>query len=80
VVCPQSKIARQYYMKIMLLVSHRSEEYILKVIELNTFHQSSFIHMSSRRVVKLMSSRYDQVIICQIYLPKRYQLQHLRNW
>jgi hypothetical protein len=80
VVCPQSKIARQYYMKIMLLVSHRSEEDILKVIEPNTFDQSSFIHMSFRRVMKLMSSRYDQVIIYQIYLPKHYQLQHLRNW
>jgi hypothetical protein len=58
-VCPQSKIARQYYMKIMLLVLHKLDEDILKVIEPNTFHQSSFIHMSSRRVVKLMSSRYD---------------------
>jgi hypothetical protein len=79
VVCLQSKIARQYYMKIMLLVSHRSEEDILKVTEPNTFHQSSFIHMSSRRVVKLMSSIYDQVTICHIHLPKHYQLQHSRS-
>ena len=43
-VCPQSKIARQYYMKIMLLVSHKLEEDILKVIEPNTFHRNSFTH------------------------------------
>ena len=41
-VYPQSKIARQYYMKIMLLVSHKLEDDILKVIEPITFHQSSF--------------------------------------
>jgi len=41
-------------MKIMLLISHRSEEDTLKVIEQNAFHQNSFIHMSSRRVVILM--------------------------
>ena len=29
----------------------------------NTFHQNSFIHMSFRRMVKLMSSKYIQVII-----------------
>jgi hypothetical protein len=58
-VCLQSKIARQYYMKIMLFVSHRSDDDILMVIEPITFHQSSFIHMNSKRVVKLMSSRYD---------------------
>jgi hypothetical protein len=80
VVCLQSKIARQYYMKIMLLVSHKSGEDILKVTEPNTFHQSSFIHMSFRRVMKLMSSRYNQVTICQICLPKYYQLQHSRSW
>jgi hypothetical protein len=54
VVYPQSKIARQYYMKTMLLVSHKSEEDTLKVIEQNTFHRNSFIHMSSKRVVILM--------------------------
>ncbi|RVX04725.1 Retrovirus-related Pol polyprotein from transposon RE1 [Vitis vinifera] len=36
---------------------------ILKEIELNTFHQNSFIHMNSRRVVKLMCNKYAQVII-----------------
>jgi hypothetical protein len=59
VVCPQSKIARQYYMKIMLLVSYRLEKDILKVIEPNTFHRSAFTHMSFRRVMKSMSNRYD---------------------
>jgi hypothetical protein len=59
VVCLQSKIARQYYMKIMLLISHSSDKDILKVTQSNTFHQSSFIHMSLRIVVKLMSSKYD---------------------
>jgi hypothetical protein len=54
VVYSQLKIARQYYMKIMLLVSHKSYEDILKVIEQNTFHRNSFIHMNSRRVVILM--------------------------
>jgi hypothetical protein len=38
----------------MLLVSHRSEEDTLRAIEQNTFHQNSFIHMSSRRAVILM--------------------------
>jgi hypothetical protein len=60
---PQSKITRQYYMKTMLLVSLKSEEAILKVIESSIFHQNSFIHMSSRRAVTLMLSRYDQVKI-----------------
>ena len=31
---------------------HRLKEAILKVIELSTFHQNSFIHMSSKRMVK----------------------------
>jgi hypothetical protein len=59
VVYPQSKITRQYYMKIMLLVSHRLNDDILKVIEPNIFHRSSFTHISFKRVVKLMLSRYD---------------------
>jgi tryptophan synthase alpha subunit len=54
VVYPTSKIAQQYYMKIILLVSHTSEEDILKVIEQNTFHRNSFIHMSLSRLVILM--------------------------
>jgi hypothetical protein len=54
VVYPQSKIAQQYYMKIMLLESLRLEEDLLKVIEQNTFHRNSFIHTSSIRVVILM--------------------------
>jgi hypothetical protein len=76
---PQSNVAQQYYMKIILLVSLRSEEDRLKVTS-NTFHLSSFIQISFRRVVKLMLSKYDQVTICYIYLPKHYQLQHLRSW
>ena len=42
---------------------HKSKEVILKEIELNTFLQSSFIHMNSRRVVKSMSNKYAQMII-----------------
>jgi hypothetical protein len=61
--CLQSKEVRQYYMKTMLLVSLKLEEDISKVIELNTFHQNSFIHMSSKKAVILMSSRYAQVTI-----------------
>jgi len=41
-------------MTIILLVSHRSNDDTLKVIEQNTFHRNSFIHMSFRRVVILM--------------------------
>ena len=34
-----------------------------KEIEPNTFHQNFSIHMSFRIMVKLMSSKYDQVIV-----------------
>jgi tryptophan synthase alpha subunit len=43
---PQSNVAQKYYMKIILLVSLKSEEDILKVIASNTFHRSSFIQIS----------------------------------
>ena len=36
---------------------------ISREIEPSTFHQNSFIHTSSRRMVKLMSNKYAQVII-----------------
>jgi hypothetical protein len=55
------------------------EEEISKVIELNTFHQNSFIHMSSRRAVILMSSRYTQVTIWLTYSLSCYRLQHSRR-
>jgi hypothetical protein len=54
-------------MKTMLLVSLKSEEAILKVIEPSIFHLNSFIHMRSRRAVTLMLSKYDQVKIWQIF-------------
>ena len=38
-------------------------EVISKVIELNTFLQSSFIHMNSKRVVKLVFNKYGRVMI-----------------
>jgi len=59
----QSKKAPESYMKTMPLVLLRSGEDISKVIEPSIFHQNSFIHMSSKRTVKLMLSRYDQVTI-----------------
>lgn len=67
-------------MKIMLLISHKSNEAISKVIEPSIFCKNTFIHMSSRRVVILMSSKYDHVIIWWIYSLKHYQLQHLKSW
>ena len=60
---PLSKRTRQHYLKIMLHALHKSKEVISKDIELNTFLQSSFIHMNSRRVVKLMFNKYGLVII-----------------
>ena len=60
---PLSKITRQYYLKIIMHVLHKSNEATLKEIGLNIFHQNSFIHMSSIRLVKLMSNKYAQVII-----------------
>jgi hypothetical protein len=44
-------------MKIMLLVSHRLEDDILKVIEPNIFYRSSFTHISFKRVVKVQMIR-----------------------
>ena len=49
-------------------------------IETSILHQNSFIHMSSRRVAILMSSRYDYVIIWLICSLSHYQLQLLRRW
>ena len=56
-------LVRQHYLKIMLYALHKSNEVISKEIELNTFFQSSFIHINSRRVVTLMFNKYDEVII-----------------
>ena len=55
---PLSKIVQQHYLKIMMHALNKSKEVISKEIELNTFLQSSFIHMNSRRVVKLMFNKY----------------------
>ena len=63
----------------MLHASPKLGEAISKVTELNTFHQSSFTHMNFRGMVKLISSKYDQVTIWQTYSPNHYQLQHLRR-
>ena len=60
---PLSKTIQQNYLKIMSHALHKSNEVISKEIELNTFLQSSFIHMNSIRVVKLMFNKYAQVII-----------------
>ena len=58
-----SKTTGKYYLKIILYALHKSNEVISNEIELNTFLQSSFIHMNSRRVTKLMFNKYAQVII-----------------
>ena len=69
---PLSKTSQQYYLKTMLHALHKSKEVTSKEIEPNTFHQKFSIHMSFRRMVKLMSSKYDQVIIWQIYSQRHY--------
>ena len=46
-------------MKIMLLVSLKLEMVLSKVTEPSIFHKNSFIHMSFRRTVKLISSKYN---------------------
>ena len=53
-----SKTTWQHYLKIMPHALYKSNEFISKEIELNTFLQSSFIHMNSRRVVKSMFNKY----------------------
>ena len=58
-----SKTSQQYYLKTMLHALHKSNEVTSKEIEPNTFHQNFSIHMSFRIMVKLMSSKYDKVII-----------------
>ena len=42
---------------------HKSKEIISKEIERNASLQSSFTHMNSKRVVKLMFNKYAQVKI-----------------
>ena len=80
--CGLSSIIKvqRYYKKIMLLVSLKLEEDISRVIETSILHQNSFIHMSSKRVVILMSSRYDHMIIWLICSLSHYQLRLLRRW
>ena len=60
---PLSKTSQQYYLKTMLHELHKSKGVTSKEIGPNTFHQIFSIHMSFRRMVKLMSSKFDQVII-----------------
>ena len=60
---PLLKTVRQHYLKIILHALHGSKEVISKEIKINTFFQNSFIHMNSRRVVKLIFNKYAQVII-----------------
>ena len=76
---PMSKTSQQYYLKTMLHALHKSKEVTSKEIEPSTFHQNFSIHMSFRRMVKLMSSKYDQVIIWKIYSQRHYRLQRSRN-
>ena len=67
-------------MKIMLLVLLKLEMVLSKVTEPSIFHKNSLIHMSFRRTVKLISSKYNQVKIWQIYSPSPYQLKDLIKW
>ncbi len=63
---PQLKITRRHYMKSMLLVSPKLA--ISRLTEPSTFHQNYFMNMSSRRMVILMWSIYNQVMIWLINL------------
>ena len=58
---PKSKTAQQNYSKTMLLVSLKLERATSKVTEPSTFHKNYLIHMSFRRAVILMLSKYNQV-------------------
>ena len=51
------KIIQQYYIKTMLHVLRKSNDDILKVIELSTFRQSSSILMNFKKMVKLMCNK-----------------------
>ena len=53
---PLSKITRQYYFKIMMHALHKSNK--ATKIRLNIFHQISFIHMNSKRLVKFKFNKY----------------------
>ena len=80
--CGLSSIIKvqRYYTKIMLLVSLKLGEDISRVIKTSILHQIFFIHISTRRVAILMSSRYDHVIIWPICSLSHYQLRILRRW
>jgi hypothetical protein len=73
---PQSKTAQQNYSKTMLLISFNLKGATSKVTEPSKFYENSLIHMSFRRAVILMSSRYNQVKNCFISSLSLYQLQH----
>ena len=51
------RIIQQYYMKIMLHVLRKSNEDIIKVIELSTFRQSSSTLMNFKKMAKLMCNK-----------------------
>ena len=51
------RIIQQYYMKTMLHVLRKSNEDILKVVELSTFRQSSSTLMNFKKMVKLMYNK-----------------------
>ena len=53
----QLRIIQQYYMKTMMHVLRKSNEDILKVIELSTFRQSSSTLMNFKNMVKLMCNK-----------------------
>jgi hypothetical protein len=52
---------------------------IIAIHEVCSFHQNSFIHIGFGRVEILMSSNYDQVIICSFYPLNHCQLQYRRR-
>ena len=60
---PLLKKTQRHYLKIMFHALHRSKEVIFKGIELNMFYQNSLMHMNSRRMMKLIISKYVQFII-----------------
>ena len=52
--CPLSKTSQQYYMKTMLYVLYKSNNNILKVVKPNTFSLNYSIHVSFKKVEKIV--------------------------
>lgn len=52
--CPLSKTSQQYYMKTMSYVLYKSNNNILKVVKPNTFSLNYSIHVSFKKVEKIV--------------------------